>query len=62
LSSLRHMNMVRFYSMYMLPLNSKVKMMMELCEGKSLATVGEQIQWRKGCMGEKVMRVLAEEV
>ncbi|KAI9453830.1 hypothetical protein F5148DRAFT_1151873 [Russula earlei] len=43
LSGLRHMNMVHFYSMYMSPLNSKVKLMMELCKGKSLATVREQI-------------------
>ncbi|KAI9454417.1 hypothetical protein F5148DRAFT_1326644 [Russula earlei] len=43
LSSLRHTNMVCFYSMYMSPSNSKVKLMMELCEGKSLATVREQI-------------------
>ncbi|KAI9509739.1 kinase-like domain-containing protein [Russula earlei] len=53
LSGLRHTNMVCFYSMYMLPSNSKVKLIMELCEGKSLATVGEQIQWRKGHVGEK---------
>ncbi|KAI9433372.1 hypothetical protein F5148DRAFT_1295498 [Russula earlei] len=43
LSGLRHTNMVHFYSMYMLPSNSEVKLMMELCKGKSLATIGEQI-------------------
>ncbi|KAI9440285.1 hypothetical protein F5148DRAFT_1154060 [Russula earlei] len=43
LSSLRHTNMVHFYSVYMSPSNSEVKLMMELCEGKSLATIGEQI-------------------
>ncbi|KAI9509930.1 hypothetical protein F5148DRAFT_1147904 [Russula earlei] len=43
LSGLRHTNMVHFYSMYMSPLNSEVKLMMELCKGKSLATVREQI-------------------
>ncbi|KAI9451946.1 hypothetical protein F5148DRAFT_1332479 [Russula earlei] len=54
LSGLRHTNMVHFHSVYMSPSNSEVKLMMELCKGKSLATVGEQIQWRKGCVGEKV--------
>ncbi|KAI9512781.1 hypothetical protein F5148DRAFT_1145777 [Russula earlei] len=43
LSGLRHTNMVHFYNVYMLPSNSEVKLMMELCEGKSLATIGEQI-------------------
>ncbi|KAI9509542.1 hypothetical protein F5148DRAFT_1148204 [Russula earlei] len=49
-------------STYMLLSNSEVRLMMELCKGKSLATVREQIQWRKGHVGEKVMQVLAEEV
>ncbi|KAI9456304.1 kinase [Russula earlei] len=62
LSGLRHTNVVRFYGAYMSPSNSEVKLMMELCEGKSLATVGEQIRRRKGRVGEKVARVLAEEV
>jgi hypothetical protein len=35
---------------------------MELCEGKSLAAIGEQIKRRKGRVGEKVARIMAEEV
>ena len=62
LSGLRHTNVVRFYGAYMSPSNSEVKLMMELCEGKSLAGIGEQIRRRKGRVGEKVARVLAEGV
>ena len=62
LSGLRHTNVVRFYGAYMSPSNSEVKLMMELCEGRSLAAIGEQIRRRKGRVGEKVARVLAEEV
>ncbi|KAH9961497.1 kinase-like domain-containing protein [Russula dissimulans] len=62
LSGLRHTNVVRFYGAYMSPSNSEVKLMMELCEGKSLAAIGEQIRRRKGRVGEKVARVLAEGV
>jgi hypothetical protein len=62
LSSLRHTNVVRFYGAYMSPANTEIKLVMELCEGRSLAAVGEQIRRRKGRVGEKVARVLAEEV
>jgi serine/threonine protein kinase len=62
LSGLRHTNIVRFYGAYMSPSNSEVKLVMELCEGKSLAAIGEQIRRRKGRVGEKVARILAEEV
>ena len=62
LSGLRHMNIVRFYGAYMSPSNSEVKLVMELCEGRSLAAIGEQILRRKGRVGEKVARVLAEGV
>ncbi|KAH9984558.1 kinase-like domain-containing protein [Russula vinacea] len=62
LSGLRHTNVVRFYGAYMSPSNSEVKLVMELCEGKSLAAIGEQIRRRKGRVGEKVARILAEEV
>jgi mitogen-activated protein kinase kinase len=60
LSGLRHTNVVRFYGAYMSPSNSEVKLVMELCEGKSLAAIGEQIRRRKGRVGEKVARILAE--
>ncbi|KAI0267082.1 kinase-like domain-containing protein [Gloeopeniophorella convolvens] len=60
LSGLAHTHVVRFYGAYMSPSNSEVKLVMELCEGKSLAAVGEQIQRRKGRVGEKVARVLAD--
>lgn len=62
LSGLRHTNVVRFYGAYMSPSNSEVKLVMELCEGKSLAAIGEQIRRRKGRVGEKVARILAEGV
>ena len=62
LSGLRHTNIVRFYGAYMSASNTEVKLVMELCEGRSLAAVGEQIRRRKGRVGEKVARVLAEEV
>ena len=62
LSGLRHMNIVRFHGAYMSPSNSEVKLVMELCEGRSLTAIGEQIRRRKGRVGEKVARVLAEGV
>ena len=62
LSGLRCTNIVRFYGAYMSPSNSEVKLVMELCEGKSLAAIGEQIKRRKGRVGEKVARIMAEEV
>jgi mitogen-activated protein kinase kinase len=62
LSGLRHVNIVRFYGAYMSASNSEVKLVMELCEGKSLAAIGEQILRRKGRVGEKVARVVAEGV
>jgi mitogen-activated protein kinase kinase len=62
LSGMRHMNIVRFYGAYMSPSNSEVKLVMELCEGRSLAAIGEQIRRRKGRVGERVARVLAEGV
>jgi mitogen-activated protein kinase kinase len=60
LAGLRHMNIVRFYGAYMSASNHEVKLVMELCEGRSLAAIGEQIRRRKGRVGEKVARVLAE--
>lgn len=62
LSGLRHAHIVRFHGAYMSPSNSEVKLVMELCEGRSLTAVGEQIRRRKGRVGEKVARVLAEGV
>lgn len=62
LSGLRHVNIVRFYGAYMSASNSEVKLVMELCEGQSLAAIGEQILRRKGRVGEKVARVVAEGV
>jgi mitogen-activated protein kinase kinase len=62
LSGLRCTNIVRFYGAYMSPSNSEVKLVMELCEGRSLAAIGEQIKRRKGRVGEKVARIMAEEV
>jgi serine/threonine protein kinase len=62
LAGLRHTHIVRFYGAYMNPSNTEVKLVMELCEGRSLATIGEEIRRRKGRVGEKVARVLAEGV
>jgi serine/threonine protein kinase len=59
LAGLRHTHIVRFHGAYMNPSNTEVKLVMELCEGRSLATIGEQI---RGRVGEKVARVLAEGV
>jgi Protein kinase domain len=62
LAGLRHAHIVRFHGAYMNSSNTEVKLVMELCEGRSLAAVGEQIRRRKGRVGEKVARVLAEGV
>ena len=62
LAGLRHAHIVRFYGAYMNPSNTEVKLVMELCEGRSLATIREEIRRRKGRVGEKVARVLAEGV
>ena len=48
LSGLRHMNITRFYGAYTSASKSEAKLVMELCEGRSFAAIGEQIRRRKG--------------
>ncbi|KAI0044330.1 Pkinase-domain-containing protein [Auriscalpium vulgare] len=60
ISTLKHVNIIRFYGAYMSPSSSEVKVVMELCEGKSLQAVSERIRQRRGRVGESVARVLAE--
>ncbi|KAI0062845.1 Pkinase-domain-containing protein [Artomyces pyxidatus] len=60
ITTLAHVNIIHFYGAYMSPSSSEVKVVMELCEGKSLEAVGERIRRRKGRVGEKVARVLAD--
>ncbi|KAA1472785.1 kinase-like protein [Dentipellis sp. KUC8613] len=57
-----HTNIIRFYGAYISPSSSEVKVVMELCEGKSLEAIGERIKKGKGRVGEKVAGRIAEGV
>lgn len=60
ITNISHPNIVHFYGAYMSPSSSEVKVVMEVCEGRSLESVGERIKRRKGRVSEKVAARLAE--
>ncbi|VDB96495.1 unnamed protein product [Peniophora sp. CBMAI 1063] len=60
ITTISHPNIIRFYGAYMSPSSSEVKVVMELCEGKSLEAVGRRIRERGARVGEKVAGRLAE--
>lgn len=62
ITNISHPNIVHFYGAYMSPSSSEVKVVMEVCEGRSLESVGERIKRRKGRVSEKVAARLAEGV
>ncbi|THH15627.1 hypothetical protein EW146_g4877 [Bondarzewia mesenterica] len=62
ITTISHPNITHFFGAYMSPSSSEVKVVMELCEGRSLEAVGERIKRRKGRVGEKVAGRLAEGV
>lgn len=59
-SSTSHPNIIHFYGAYISPSSSEVKVLMELCEGKSLEAVGQSLRPRGGRLSEKVVGRLAE--
>ncbi|EIM79180.1 kinase-like protein [Stereum hirsutum FP-91666 SS1] len=62
ITSISHPNIIRFYGAYMSPSSSEVKVIMEVCDGKSLEAVGKRIKERGARVGEKVAGRLAEGV
>jgi mitogen-activated protein kinase kinase len=62
ITTIKHPNIIRFYGAYMSPSSSEVKVVMEICQGKSLEAVGKRIKERGARVGEKVAGRLAEGV
>jgi mitogen-activated protein kinase kinase len=62
ITTIKHRNIIRFYGAYMSPSSSEVKVVMEICQGKSLESVGKRIKERGARVGEKVAGRLAEGV
>lgn len=62
ITTIRHPNIIRFYGAYMSPSSSEVKVVMEMCQGKSLEAVGKRIKERGARVGEKVAGRLSEGV
>ncbi|ETW80837.1 hypothetical protein HETIRDRAFT_320731 [Heterobasidion irregulare TC 32-1] len=60
ITTITHINIIHFYGAYMSPSSSEVKVVMEVCEGKSLEAVGKRIKERGARVGEKVAGRLAE--
>ena len=54
ITTIKHPNVIRFYGAYMSPSSSEVKVVMEICPGKSLEAVGKRIKERGARVGEKV--------
>ena len=61
-SSTSHVNIIHFFGAYISPSSSEVKVLMELCEGGSLESVGKRMREIGGRVGEKVAGRLAEGV
>lgn len=61
-SSTEHVNIIHFYGAYMSPSSSEVKILMELCEGGSLESVGKRMRQIDARVSEKVAGRLAEGV
>jgi serine/threonine protein kinase len=55
-----HPNIIHFYGAYISPSSSEVKVLMEVCEGKSLEAVGKVLRDRGARISEKVAGRLAE--
>ena len=62
MSSTSHPNIVKFHAAYISPPSSDIKLLMELCEGRSLEAVGERLREKGWRPGEKVAGTLAEGV
>lgn len=62
ITSIKHPNIIHFYGAYMSPSSSEVKVVMEICQGKSLEAVSKRIKERGARVGEKVAGRLAEGV
>ena len=62
ITTIKHTNIIHFYGAYMSPSSSEVKVVMEICQGKSLESVGKRIKERGARVGEKVAGRLAEGV
>ncbi|THH19952.1 hypothetical protein EW146_g1300 [Bondarzewia mesenterica] len=60
ITTISHVNIIHFYGAYMSPSSSEVKVIMEICEGKSLEAVSKRIKERGARVGEKVAGRLAE--
>ncbi|KAI0051828.1 kinase-like protein [Auriscalpium vulgare] len=60
ITTISHVNIIRFYGAYMSPSSSEVKVVMEVCDGKSLEAVGRRIRERGARVGEKVAGRLSE--
>jgi len=61
-ASANHPNIIKWYGVYMSPSSSEVKILMELCEGRSLDAVGRQMKELGAVVGEKIYGRLAEGV
>lgn len=60
ISSNSHPHIVTFYGAYISPSSSEVKVLMEVCDGKSLEAVGKRLRERGAKVSEKVAASLAE--
>ncbi|KAH9079535.1 kinase-like protein, partial [Lactarius deliciosus] len=60
IAKVKHPNIIRFYGTYMSPSYGEVKVVMEICPGKSLEAVGKRIKERGARVSEKVAGRLAE--
>ncbi|EIW83136.1 kinase-like protein [Coniophora puteana RWD-64-598 SS2] len=61
-STADHFNIIRFFGAYVSPSTSEVNVLMEYCQGGSLAAVSERIKARNARIGEKVAGRIAEGV
>lgn len=61
-ASANNPNIIKWYGVYMSPSSSEVKILMELCEGRSLDAVGRQMKELGAVVGEKIYGRLAEGV
>ncbi|KAH9043116.1 kinase-like protein [Lactarius pseudohatsudake] len=60
IAKVKHPNIIRFHGAYMSPSYSEVKVVMEICPGKSLEAIGKRIKERGARVSEKVAGRLAE--
>jgi mitogen-activated protein kinase kinase len=61
-TNISHPNIIHFHGCYMNPSSSEVKLIMELCEGKSLEAVIMRIKELHARISEKVVGRFAEGV